>query len=246
MSPRLILAKLRAALSRSDAGITLTELIVTMGLSTLIGAMTLGVVVAIDSSSAATTDRTISSSSARSTIQAWTAYLRVTDGSTAGVRSNRVEWLTAKDMLFYADLNNRSMDTVATTSAPTMVWLRLDTSGALVEEQFASTAASGAKPTACRILLSNVTTPATSLFTGIDAAGASMGALNLGTAPTAGAGCQVLPVTVPSRTNHPDLVAQVNLQNLSSVAIDFVVRDTSNAHPIEFHSQAVLPNLGGQ
>jgi hypothetical protein len=245
MSPRLILARLRAALSGSDSGITLTELIVTMGLSTLIGAMTLGVVVAIDSSSASTTDRTISSSSARTTIQAWTGYLRVTDGSTAGLRSNRVEWLTDKDMLFYADLGNRSMNTVATTSPPTMVWLRLDTTGSLVEELFTSTAASGASPTACRILVYNVTTPSTALFTGVDASGASLSTQNLGTAPTASAGCKPLPVTVPSRTNHPDLVAQANLQNVSSVSIDFVVRDTSNGHPIEFHSQAVLPNLGG-
>jgi hypothetical protein len=208
--------------------------------------MTLGIVVAINSSSSATTDRTITSSTARSTIQAWTSYLRVTDGTTAGTRTNRIEWLTANDMLFYSDLYNRSMSSVGTTSPPTMVWLRLDTAGALVEETFASTAASGAKPASCRILVTNVTTPAAPLFTGVDSSGAALPpGTNTGTAPTVGAGCRTLPVTVPSQTIHPDLTARANLQTVTTVRIDFVARDSTNQHPIEFKSQAVLPNLGG-
>ena len=59
------------------------------------------------------------------------------------------------------------------------------------------------------------------------------------------AGCRTLPVTVPSQSAHPDLNAQANLQNVTSVLIDFVVRDTHGDHPLEFTSQAVLPALGG-
>jgi hypothetical protein len=125
-----------------------------------------------------------------------------------------------------------------------MVWLRLDSGGKLVEEQFASSAAAGATPQVCRLLTANVTTPAGQLFTGIDSRGAAMTGQDLGSAPTASSGCVKLPVTVPSRSSHPDLVAQANLQNVFSVNIDFVVRDTRNAHPIEFTSQAVLPALG--
>jgi hypothetical protein len=126
-----------------------------------------------------------------------------------------------------------------------MVWLRLDTSGTLVEEQFASNAASGANPTVCRLLEHSVTTPSSPLFTGVDSRGALLATGSLGSAPTASSGCRPLPVTVPSRLSHPDLVAQANLQNVNSVTIDFVVRDAKNAHPIEFTSQAVLPSLGG-
>jgi hypothetical protein len=124
-----------------------------------------------------------------------------------------------------------------------MIWLRLDTAGSLVEEQFSSTAATGANPTSCRTLVTNVTTPSAPLFSALDVSGATM--LPQGTAPTAGPGCQKLPVTVPSQTSHPNTAVQATLQLVNSVTIDFVVRDTRNQHPLEFTSQAVLPALGG-
>lgn len=244
MSARLI-RRLRAARADGDAGITLMELLVSMALSTIIGAMTLGLVVNINTSSADTTDRSINSSSARNAIQAWTAYLRVADSTTAGLRpTNRIEWLTPNDMLFYADLGNRlsSTDTqLAQTLPPTMIWLRLDSKGALVEEQFASTAAAGAAAKVCRTLATGVSAP-TALFTAGDRSGTAM--TGLGTAPTASAGCQKLPVTPPSQTSHPDPTVQSNLQKVYSVTIDFVVRDTRKAHPLEFFSQAILPAMG--
>jgi type II secretory pathway component PulJ len=230
-----------------DAGLTMAELVVTMGLSTLIGAMTLSLFLSIQSSATATTDRTVNSAAARTTLQSWTAYLRVADGPTAGVRTSRIEWLTSKDLLFYADLYNRGMNSssdVATTSAPTMIWLRRDAAGSLVEEQFASTAAAGTSPKVCRVLLTKTDTT-TSLFTAQDSSGASMMSQNLGAAPTASTGCQKLPITVPSQASHPDLTAQSNLQTVFSVTIDFVVRDTRGKRPLEFISQAVLPAMGG-
>jgi type II secretory pathway component PulJ len=242
MSARLIFGKLFAALRRDD-GITLSELLVVMALGTIVGALTMGLMIQISDSTTSTTDRTISSASARNAIQAWTAYLRVADGTTAGTGTNRIEWLAANDMLFYADLNNRSLDSAATTSAPTMIWLRLDGKGALVEEQFASTAALGASPKVCRTLVTNVTTPSAPLFSALDVNGATIPAQ--GTAPTASAGCQKLPVTVPSQTPRPNPTVQANLQRVNSVTIDFVVRDTRNQRPLEFTSQAVLPALGG-
>ena len=244
MSARLILERLRAARRTGDRGVTLTELIVAMGLFTLIGAMSLGLFLSINSSSASTVDRTFSSASARNGIQAWTAYLRVADGITAGVKTNRIEWLAGNDMLFYADIKNRTMSSIDTTAAPTMVWLRLDSAGSLVEEQFASTATLGTAPQVCRTLVTNVTTPAGPLFTAYDAAGAAMTIKrgDLFTAPAPSTGCRPLPVTVPSRVNKAD---PGNLPSVTSVAIDFVVRDTKGQHPLEFKSQAVLPALGG-
>jgi hypothetical protein len=242
MSARLTLRRLRAALAR-DGGVTLTELVVAMTLATLVSALTLRIFVSIDDTSGATVDRTISSSSARNTIEAWTGYLRVADGTPAGTRTNRIEWLTNNDMLFYADLYNRSLDSVATTGAPTMIWLRLDGAKNLVEEQFSGTAAAGSAPQVCRVLVQNVTTPALPLFSAIDDAGAAIPPQ--GTAPVAAPGCQPLPVTVPSQTRHPDPIVQGNLSKVSCVSIDFVVRDTRDGHPIEFTSQAVLPAQGG-
>jgi type II secretory pathway component PulJ len=238
MSARVI-RRLRAAAS-DDAGMSLTELLVAMGLSTIIGAMTLGLFVNINNSSSRVTDTVIGTWSVRNAIQAWTADLRVADGPTAGSRLSRIEWLTDNDMLFYADLKNRSMDSIGATSAPTMIWLRRDSANRLVEEQFPSAATSGTAPTVCRILATRLTT-SSPVFDGIDS---KFRPVSAGTAPTASSGCQSLPVTVPSQQKNPDLNAQASLQNVYAVTIDVTVTDTSGKHPINFQSQAVLPSLG--
>jgi hypothetical protein len=245
MSAGVIRRRLRAIRAGGDAGITLMELVIAMVLNVLIGALTVGIFLSVNDSTGTSIDRTVSTASARNAVQDWTAYLRVADGRTAGVKTNRIEWQAGNDMLFYADLYNRSVENLTVTGAPTMMWLRLDSAGALVEEQFAGSATAGTAPTVCRTLATGVTTPGAPLFTAYDADGASMTGDDLGTAPAASAGCQPLPVTVPSQTSHPDLTAQANLENVTSVLIDFVVRDTNGNHPIEFTSQAVLPALGG-
>ncbi len=112
--------------ARPDAGITLTELLVTMGLSTIIGALTLMLFVHVDDSTSATTDRTIGAAQARIVMQAWSAYLGVADGPSApGSTSHRFEWVTPSSTVFYANLENRPG--TSAVSPPTMIWLRLDT-----------------------------------------------------------------------------------------------------------------------
>jgi Tfp pilus assembly protein PilW len=248
------LRRARAA-SSNDAGISLAELLVAMALATIIGAMTMVTFVNVSDSTAATTDRVIGSSQARNTLQSWTGYLRVADGTTAGSTTNRFEWLTGTDVLFYADLKNRtaSADTV---TAPTMIWLRLDSASRLVEEQFSSTAAAGAHWTTCRALADSATAPETDLrsglFTASDTTGATLtpttigAGVDLGAAPTASAGCQPLPVTVPSAPigGVVDPVAVVNLQSVGSVEIAFTMTDTKGKHPLEFDSVATVPTLG--
>jgi hypothetical protein len=249
--PTRVIRRVRALLASGDAGITLMELIIGMVLNMIIGALTVGIFLSVNNSSNNSVDRTVSTSNARNTVQDWTAYFRVADGKTAGVKTNRVEWLTANDVLFYADLYNRTVTNLTATAAPTMIWLRLDTTGTLIEEQFPSTATLNTAPTVCRRLASGVSTPTAPLFTAYDSSGAVMNSvtpgvgLNLGTAPVASAGCKPLPVTVPSQSSRPDLAAQTNLQKVVSVQIDFVIRDTTGKHPLEFTSRAVLPALGG-
>jgi hypothetical protein len=256
MPTRVIRERLAALRSRGDAGISLTELIVSMTLFSIVGAMTLGIFLSINTTAGATVDRTINSSSARNAIEAWSGYLHVADGTTAGVRTNRIEWLAPNDMLFYADLYNRTYGSPGTTAAPTMIWLRLDSAGSLVEEQFASTAAFGATPKVCRTLVTTVTTEdalrptdqtARPLLTPYDAHGAVIDNKHgaLGTAPTGAAGCQRLPVTVNSQAKSPSLTLQANLQQVTSVELDFVVSDTTKKHYLEFNTRVVLPTLGG-
>jgi hypothetical protein len=211
-----------------------------MGLSTIVGAMTLGMFLNVNNATGNSLDRTQSSTDARNALQAWTAYLRVADGPIAGSRVSRFEWLTGNDILFYADLYNRSIVTARTTGAPTMIWLRRDSANRLVEEQFPSSATAGTAPSVCRVLVNRVSSTGV-VFSGMDSKYRSVAA---GTAPTPSSGCRPLPVTVPSKQKSPDLAAQATLQNLYSVTIDFTVTDTKGKHPIEFRSQAVLPSLG--
>lgn len=245
MPARVSLRVLRVAQSK-DAGVTLTELIVAMTLSVILGAITMSLFLNIDSSSANTVDRTVNTASARNALQAWTEYIGVADGPTTGSRVDRIEWLTSNDMMLHVDLFNRSMSNVGSTAAATMVWLRRDAGNQLVEEQFPNSAVQGTRPSICRVLLANLT-GTQPLFTPLASRGRSMAGLDLGAAPSPppAAGCVPLPVTVPSLSNHPDAAARANLQNVYSITIDFVVRDSNRSHPIEFTSQAVLPALGG-
>lgn len=247
MSAGVIRRRLRRMRRSGDAGITLMELVVAMALSVLVGALTISIFIQVSNSTDNSSDRSFSTATARNTIQDWTAFMRVADGKTAGVKTNRIEWLTSKDMLFYADLYNRSVTNLTVTGAPTMIWLRLDSKGTLIEEQFASTATAGTAPKVCRRMATNVSTvdANTPIFTAFDKSDATMTGLDLGTAPTPSAGCRALPVTVPSQSNKPDANALANLQNVVSIGIDFYIWDTKHQHPLEFTSQAVLPPLGG-
>ena len=243
-----MLTRLRTRLQaarQDDGGWSIAELLVAMVLMSIFGLLTARLFVTVESSASGSTDRSINSASAASVTNGWAEYLRVADGTTPGSSSNRFEWITANDMLFYANLFNRGTTGggLSTTTGATMIWLRLDSKGVLIEEQFPSNAAFGASPTRCRRLLGGVTT--SRLFTPFDLNGHDLSTQDLGTAPVASAGCRTLPVTVPSQTKKPDAVAAANLPNVSTIQIDFVVPDSRKKHGIEFKSVVTLPTLGG-
>src|SRR4051794_27276715 len=224
--------RIRRRHARGDAGVTLVEMLVAMGLSTILGAVTLVLFVQVSSASNTTTDRTVSSTQARNALQAWSSYLQVLDDpSGSGSGTNRFEWFTANSVLFYSDLNNRS-GSVGTTSAPTMVWLRLDSAQQLIEEKFpASPTSYPAAATTCRVLAFRVS--ATELFTAYNAAGADLTGNSLGTSPTVGTGCVSLPSAPPSK-GTPDQIVVANLKTVASVAIVFSTTDVSKTHTFNF------------
>jgi type II secretory pathway component PulJ len=232
-------------LVRTDDGVTLMELVVAMTLSTALGALTLFLFISVSNSSDATNDRTINTASARNTLEAWSGYLQVSDGTSAGNGTNRFEYLAPNDMLFYADLNNRNNTTG--TTAPTMMWLRIDSKGNLVEEQFASTAVSGSSWSTCRVIAIQATAGITDLpqlFTAKSASGNTFSSGSLGSAPTSGVGCQVLPQTPPSAQGQLSSVVSTNLQTVRTVEIAFTIVDSQGKHPLEFDSVVTLPVLG--
>jgi prepilin-type N-terminal cleavage/methylation domain-containing protein len=239
---RIRRAELRVA---SEAGFSLTELIVAMGLSSIVGAMTLATFVAVNTSGSATIDRVVGSSQAQAALQAWTADLRVADSpAAAGSTSHRIEWLTPTDILFYADLGNRANSGAVTP--PTMVWLALR-GGQLVEEDFKPTgttypATFSTTPTACRSLATGVT--AGSLFTAQFSGDTILTGQDLGASLatiTGSAICQNLPAAV----SQTDATANSELRLVTGVSIDFTISDSTGAHSQEYTSLATLQVLGG-
>lgn len=227
--------RLRRLRARADAGVTLVEVMVSMALSTLIGAMTLTLFVQVNDSTQTSVDRAINTAQARQILQSWTSYLHVADGPSYGNASHRFEWITSTDMLFYADLANRSAD-ADSVSAPTVVWLRL-TNQRLIEEQFTYGTTT---PKVCRVLADNVT--AAPLFTAYDTTYASMTGQNLGQPiATGGAGC----TNLPSSVTQTDFTAVAALQDVARVEIDFTITDTRNKHSVPFFSSADVPTLSG-
>lgn len=233
-----MLTRLRRRLRSApqDAGVSLIEIVVAMGMSTILGAAALLFFTAANNSAASSLDRSISSAQARGALQAWTAYLRVSDGPTAGVPGHRFEWITTTSTVFYADLGNRSGATAAT--APRMVWLRYDAAKSqLVEEQFVKGASSYATtPTVCRIVATDVTALT---FTGYTT---SSGDTDFGSslAPS-GSGCLSLTGSVA----QTDAVANAVLAKVTSVGVSVTVTDTRAARAQTYQSLATVPNLMG-
>jgi prepilin-type N-terminal cleavage/methylation domain-containing protein len=236
--------RVRRVRASADAGVSLPELMMAMVLSAILGAVTLVLFIDVNNATSTTSDRAINAAKARTALQAWTSYLQVSDGPTAGSALNRFEWIGPTNVLFYSDLyGSRLQTSLATTGAPTLVWLRLDGTGQLVEEQFSPIPSSfPATAKTCRLLGGGVS--AAKLFTPYGSTGSDLSALNLGTVPSASSGCQPL-AGLPSKAQHPDQAATANLQTVFSVGIDFTVSDTKHSHPIEFNAVVALPVLAG-
>lgn len=226
----IVARRLGRTAAANDAGVTLTELIVAMTLSVILGAITLTLLITVNNSASATTDRTIGSAQAATTLQAWTSYLRVSDGTTAGSPGHRFEWITPTDILLHADLGNRTGSAAAV--APTLIWLRLDTTKQLVEEQFSSYASFPASYSVCRILATNVSSLTVTGYTsgtGSDF-GSNVGGSGGGCIPLAGIGTSG---------------ANTTLTNVTSVGLDFTITASDGTRPQEYTSLATVPVLTG-
>ena len=231
---RIVARRLHRTNAANDAGVTLTELIVAITLSVILGAVTLTMFVSVNSSAASSTDRTIGSSQARTVLQAWSEYLAVSDGPVSGSTSHRFEWISAHDLLFYADLNNRAGS--AARSAPSIIWLRLDGNHQLVEEQFTSYSTFPASYSICRILATGVTSTAFTPYTTATVSG-SFGTPTF----TAGNGCQPLPTPV----RQTDGIAVNTLQQVNSIQIDLSVQSGSDLRVLAYSTLAGVPSLNG-
>jgi type II secretory pathway pseudopilin PulG len=116
------LRRVRARVHGDDpeAGISLTELIVTMSLMSIVAALALNWLLGATSASTKTTNSSFATSDARNVLLSWPALLRVADApltssstspappvSGAGTSTNRFQSITPTSISFNADLGNR-------------------------------------------------------------------------------------------------------------------------------------------
>jgi hypothetical protein len=122
---------------RADLGVSLIELVVAMGLMTVIGAMTLAFFISMNTADSRTVDANISTAGARNALETWTRLLTVADSSqTAALGTGRFQQITPTTAIFYANMNSNRASTSAARTAPTKVFLSLE-GGQLVERDYA-------------------------------------------------------------------------------------------------------------
>jgi type II secretory pathway pseudopilin PulG len=260
MLSQLLRRRLRRA-TGDDRGITLVELMVAMGLSTILGAITLTVFVSANNSVNATADGLVGSASARNVLQSWASLIQTADAAPVtssgvatttcptGTTSHRFEWLTGTETLFYSDVANRSGSSISCTP-PTLIWLGLR-AGVLYEVHY--TVAVGSSTWSlvdCRILSDShsATVTAGTLFTpnpgqvlySVDY-GSSFAA---GTAFAAMTSCTNAPASMSlASVSDTDATANNSLSQLTSVGIDFTVSDSTGQDSQAYDSTVAV--LGG-
>lgn len=140
MIPRRILARLR-----DDRGLTLTELVVAMAISGIVGALTVALVVSMSDSSRATTERAAATAEARVAFDEWRDLLAVRESPVRDESSwPAVEKITGSSVAFYSSLGNRTGS--ADPTAPTLIRISAE-GGRLREERFHATDPGAAVPT---------------------------------------------------------------------------------------------------
>jgi type II secretory pathway pseudopilin PulG len=133
----------RLAGVHGDDGITLTELVVTMTLMSIVGALSLSFFLGSSASDARTIDSAQTAAGARNAVTAWSGLLQVADSTSPGGTDDRITALTPTSITFAADLDNRPTCSTAPcpTTATTPVTLALvsTTSGTTTTTQLVQT-----------------------------------------------------------------------------------------------------------
>jgi hypothetical protein len=127
-----MLSRLRAGLRqcwRDDRGISLMELVVAMGISTILGTMGILFFVGADRTGYTTVLTNQNTGDARNTLDSWTSMLRVAGWLDPVAMTDRFEEITPTKIVFYANLGNRATANQQ-TGALTKVALMLRTTNA--------------------------------------------------------------------------------------------------------------------
>jgi type II secretory pathway pseudopilin PulG len=256
-----LLARRRFAAVDNDRGATLVELMVAMGLSTILGTITLLVFSTANTSVNATSDGLVDSAGARNVLQSWQGLIQTADAAPVtdsnglsigscptGTSAHRFEWLTSTETLFYADIANRS-GTSITCGTPTLIWLGLR-GGVLYEAHYSTNSSANYSLSLCRTLtdVSSGKVTAGSLFT--PNPGQVLYSVDYGSAFAAASAfarvtsCSNMPTTVAiAGLKNTDATANNSLSQMTSVGIDFTMNDSTGTHSQTYDSTVAV--LGG-
>jgi Tfp pilus assembly protein FimT len=122
----------------TDAGVSLVELLVSMGLMTLVGGLALTYFVSSGTTTSRTTDTSFAAAQARTAMSAVTTLLRLADSPTsqAGYSASRFEnGFTAAQATFYSNVNNNRATQTTVRGAPAKVVLTA-TGAQLIEKLY--------------------------------------------------------------------------------------------------------------
>jgi prepilin-type N-terminal cleavage/methylation domain-containing protein len=165
---RALQSRLARLLRSGERGFTLTELITAMGLSVILGTMTLLVFVGLNRASLSTVERSLSASEARNILSSWTSLLQVAESPFHDENTPAFETVTGNELVFYASIDNRMHGN--DFGLPTRISVRGE-GGTIVEEHYAPDGTGGWQPTpTTRVLASDATVS----FSAVDDQGAAV------------------------------------------------------------------------
>lgn len=151
------------AIGDKDAGVTLVEMLVGMGLMLIVATLATNFLISSTAQTTRVTDQGLLGSSVRSAMNQIVATLRVADSPTAaaGATTNRFITITSTELTFYSNISPTDRSGTATRTAPSEVDYTL-AGGKLTESVYApSNSAAPATypttPTSKSVLLTGVT-----------------------------------------------------------------------------------------
>lgn len=245
-----------------EAGITLAELMVAMGLSMILGTMTVMFFVGASRAGSRTILTNQDTGDARVTLDSWTSMIRVAGWLDLPNQVDRFELITPTKIVFYANLNNRNANDLSNVQPVTKVALMLNApsagaDGQLIEVRFGP---DNATPVAVRELSVNASqTNGAWIFTPRDEAGGlvdtTVNGCIVNGSPTIGL-CAKAPVSPNAGMLDPTLVAGTHtvvagtrsgdgsvdavLANVGRIDIAFTVSDPKHVSSADFASSATI------
>jgi type II secretory pathway pseudopilin PulG len=259
----MLTARLRR-LRSDDRGITLAELLVAMGISTIIGTVGVFFFVGASRTGYKTVLTNQNTGDARVTLDSWTSMLRVAGWLDTGAQTDRFEEITPTKIVFYANLDNRTTAD-QTVGAVTKVALMLRTTNAatgqgnLIEVRFNSDNATVKSVRQVAFNVQPTGGAGQAVFLPRNHAGGAVDTINTNgcrsgstakpglclQSPPAGAGlldprvsATSMAVSSGSLRGNPAVNVDTTLADIGSITVAFTVRDPSGTAIMDYSGTA--------